>query len=259
MVLARVPPNRQQRGQSPRGTEFRGLIFTLVAVAKWIMALSGLRKGSNCCAFLPAKLQPSPVDGSAAGIFHRAEVGGWTCAPLLEVSCLWLVRSSHACRPDGKCATFAVDVLLLQIDRLWSGTAAPLPGQRSLIPSSSVSVPKFRSRKRDTSFHANLGPFQLTRDSARVASRCVTLISTSSYLRPQRVGPVCQLFNPAPKSGNVDMRVWAKGPVKLLVAYCRRDEWVALISPEGLFGEFAPSLISRLGPEFQTLFETLVL
>jgi hypothetical protein len=55
----------------------------------------------------------------------------------------------------------------------WSDTAAPLPGQRSLIPSSSV--PKFRSRKRDTSFHANLGTFQLTRDSARVASRFVTV------------------------------------------------------------------------------------
>lgn len=106
MVLARVPPNHQQRGQSPRGTEYRGLIFSPVALAKWIMALSGLLQGSNCCAFLPAKLQPSPVDGSAAGIFHRAEVGGWTCAPLLDVSCLWLVRSSHACRPDGKCATF---------------------------------------------------------------------------------------------------------------------------------------------------------
>lgn len=77
---------------------YGGLIFTLVAVAKWIMALSGL-KGSNC-------LQPSLVDGSAAGTFHRAEVWGWTCAPLSDVSCLWLVRSSHACRPDGKSATF---------------------------------------------------------------------------------------------------------------------------------------------------------
>lgn len=67
---------------------YRGLIFTLVAVAKWRMALSGLLKGSNCCAFPSATLQPSLVDGSAAGIFHRAEVGVWTCAPLSDVSCL---------------------------------------------------------------------------------------------------------------------------------------------------------------------------
>ncbi len=129
MSLARVPPNHQQRGQAPRG--IGGLIFTLVAVAKWSVALSRPVKGSNCCAFPPAKLQPSVVDGSAAGIFHRAEVGGWICAPLSDVSCSWLVRSSHACRPDGKVRNFLPSTWFCckSID-FWSLAAAPLPGQR---------------------------------------------------------------------------------------------------------------------------------
>ena len=131
------------------------------------------------------------------------------------------------------------------------------PGQRSLITSSSV--PKFQSRKRDTSFHANLGTFQLTRDSARVASRFVTVdfyfkLSSAPASRSR-----LSALQPRPEKRERGHEGVGQGPCKLLVAYCRRDEWVALISPEGLFGEFAPSLISRLGPEVQTLFETLVL
>jgi hypothetical protein len=168
--------------------------------------------GSNCCAFTPAKPQPSLMDGSAAGIFHRAEVGGCTCSPFSDVSCVWLARSRHALPTRREVCNFLPSTWFrgAVANRSTFGRDR-FPVNARLFPSSSV--PKFRSRKRDTSFRGYLGTFQLRRDSAKVASRFVTVDSTSSSFRPQRVGPVCQLFNPAPKSGNVGLRVWAKGPV----------------------------------------------
>jgi hypothetical protein len=174
------------------------------------------------------------------------------------VSCLWLVCSSHAsCFPTRRevCKLFATDVVLLRIDRLWGDTSFPVNAR--LFPS--CSVPKFRKQKRDTSFRENLGTFQLRRDPAKVASRFVTVDFyfklSSAPASWSRLSPL----QPRPKKRERGLEDVGQRPCKPLVAFCRRGEWVALISPEGLFGELAFSLISRLGPEFQTLFETLVL
>jgi hypothetical protein len=91
----------------------------------------------------------------------------------------------------------------------------------------------------------------LTRDSARVASRFVTVDFYFKLSSAPASWASLSALQARPEKRERGLEGVGQGPCKLLVAYCRRDEWVALISPEGLFGEFAPSLISRLGPEFQ--------
>lgn len=197
------------------------------------MALSGPLQGSNCCAFPPAKLQPSLVDGSAAGIFHRAEVGGWTCAPLSDVSCLWLVRSSHACRPRREVCHFLPSAWFCCKSIDFGVTQQhSFPVNARLFPSSSV--PKFRSRKRDTSFRGNLGMFQLRPDSARVASSFVTVDFYFRLSSAPASWSSLSALQPRPEKRE------RQRPCKLLVAYCRRDEWVALISPGGALASSHP-------------------
>ena len=161
----------------------------------------------------------------------------------------------HACRPDGKSATFCHRRGSVA-NRSTLGRHK-LPGHRSPIPQ--LFRTEISEQKRDTSFHGNLGTFQLRRDPAKVASRFVT----GWFLLQVVFGPASwsrlSPLQPRPKKRERGLEGVGQRSCKPLVAYCRRGEWVALISPEGLYGEIALSLISRLGPEFQTLFETLVL
>jgi hypothetical protein len=161
----------------------------------------------------------------------------------------------HACRPDGKSGTFCHRRGSVA-NRSTLGRHK-LPGQCSPIPQ--LFRTEISGQKRDTSFRENLGTFQLRRDPAKVASRFVTVDFyfklSSAPASWSRLSPL----QPRPKKRERGLEGVGQGPCKPLVAFCRRGEWVALISPEGLFGELALSLISRLGPEFQTLFETLVL
>lgn len=173
------------------------------------------------------------------------------------MSCLWLGRSSHAsCLPTRREVwNFLPPTWFCRESIDFGATQA----SRSMLAYSPAVPYRISGQKRDTSFRENLGTFQLRRDPAKVASRFVTVDFyfklSSAPASWSRLSPL----QPRPKKRERGLEGVGQGPCKPLVAFCRRGEWVALISPEGLFGQLALSLISRLGPEFQTLFETLVL